>query len=92
MPPIDDSEFATHSKGLTSPGDVWVTVTPDDDAELDFLPRAISCGETPGTVVCVDKDGNEGPFYFNAGQDRVIRPVKILATGTTPGMTIIALK
>jgi hypothetical protein len=88
--PIDDEDFAGHAKGLSSPSDKWVTVTPHDTNELAFLPRAIAVGSTAGTVIAVDRDGNEATFYCGAGQILAIRPVKIkAASGASP---IIALK
>jgi hypothetical protein len=83
-------DFTDRTKGLEAPADEWVTITPSDVNDLPFKPRAISVGDTAGTVIAVDAQGHESTFYFNAGQDRAIRPVKIkAASGASP---IIALK
>lgn len=77
------------SDGSMAPVDDWIEITPDDDNDLAFKPVAVSVGDTAGTVVCRGKSGNDVAFYFAAGEVKPIRPVRILSTGTDPGLTII---
>lgn len=77
--------------GLESASEGWVTIAPNDSNDLAFWPIAIEVGATAGTVVMQDKSGNNCTFYFNAGQQKALRPARILATGTT-ATPIIALK
>ncbi|HEV8246689.1 MAG TPA: hypothetical protein VGP93_13015 [Polyangiaceae bacterium] len=90
MPVIVDN-FPQAGKGLTSPSDKWVTVTPHDTNNLAFLPRAVACGATGGTVAMIDKYGNTSTFYMNPGDVLAVRPAIIKTTGTT-ATPIIALE
>jgi len=76
-----DDKYASYSNGLNGPVDEWVTVTPDDNADLPFLPKAIHVAGS-GSVVCVSASGSQATFVFGSGEDKRIRPVRILATGT----------
>lgn len=78
-------------QGYTGSSKGWQTLTPNDAADLAFWPIAIEVGSTGGTVVMQDADGNQSTFYFAAGQQKALRPVRILATGTT-ATPIIGLK
>lgn len=64
-------------------GDTWDLITPDDNADLPYLYKAIVCGTTGGAVVCLDKAGTVGTFIAIAGLPLYgVRPTRIKSTGT----------
>jgi hypothetical protein len=69
-------KFAT---GLTSPGEKWEKVAPDDDTDLPFVPRAIHALED-GVAVLQDKSGGIVSFPVLAGIFYPLRPVRFLET------------
>lgn len=75
-------EFATFTKGLTSPATKHFAITPDDDADLPILPRVIYC-QAEGTVVVRDISGVELPYAMAAGDRIDFRGVRVMRTGTT---------
>ncbi|NBC17174.1 MAG: hypothetical protein GVY18_07645 [Bacteroidetes bacterium] len=78
-----------HDHGVIAPSTKWETITPNDSTDLAVLPQAVSVGSTAGVVACVDEDGNESDFYFQAGEMKPIRPVRIKSTNTTATPVII---
>lgn len=75
-------EFATFTKGLTSPATTHFIILPDDTADLPILPRVIYC-EAEGTVMIRDSKGVDLPYTMVAGDRLAFRGVRVLATGTT---------
>ena len=73
-----DSDYVN----LTSPAVAHYQITPDDMADLPVRPRAIFAN-TGGTAVLQDKNGVTVTYDLNAGTTLSIRPLRILATGTT---------
>lgn len=84
--------YAGQDAGLVSPSGKWAALTPHDETNFTFLPKAIAVGATPGSFVAVDYDGITATFYGAAGQILPIRPIRINSTGLTGGMTFIGLK
>lgn len=68
---------------LSAPASRFEEVTPDDSNDLDEVPKYLYIGATAGDVVLVDKDGNEATFRGEAGQQILVRPRRVKATGTT---------
>lgn len=79
--PRDDYQGA--SGALNSLSTSFETITPSDGTNLAVIPRYVAVGATAGTVVCVDKDGNEITEHVEAGGLLKCRPTRIKATGTT---------
>ena len=75
-------EFATFTKGLTSPATRHFVIVPDDTADLPVLPRVIYC-EAHATVMIRDSEGVDLPYTMVAGDRIDFRGVRVLATGTT---------
>ncbi len=75
-------EFATFTKGLTSPATKHFVITPDDDADLPILPRVIYC-QAEGTIVVRDSAGETLPYAMTAGDRIDFRGVRVMRTGTT---------
>lgn len=67
----------------SNPADDWFPISPDDAADLAQVPRAIHVGGNGGAVVCRNRRGVEATFWLEQGSILPIRPVRILATGTT---------
>ncbi len=57
-------------------------ITPDDGADLPVRPRAIFVN-AGGTVALQDKSGTVVSYDVPAGAVLSIRPLRVLATGTT---------
>jgi hypothetical protein len=74
--------FLAHNKGLDAPCDRHFAITPNDDANLTDIPRAIYC-QSAGNAVIRDKFGTDLTYALTAGQILPFRGVRILATGTT---------
>ena len=74
--------FSSNSKGLAGPADYHYAITPNDGADLAFIPRAI-VALTDGDVVMRDRAGVDITYPVTAGQILPFRPVRVLATGTT---------
>jgi hypothetical protein len=64
------------------PADRHFTITPDDDADLSIVPRAIRVGGA-GNVVIRDGAGTDVTYAVTAGEVLTFRPVRVLDTGTT---------
>lgn len=89
MPP---KSFTGQNK-LSSQGENWAELTPDDDADLAFVPKAVCVASTTGGQFrAVGADGTSARFYGNPGQIIPIRPVRILSTGFAAGLVLTGLK
>lgn len=75
-------EFATFTKGLTSPATKHFAIIPDDTADLPILPRVIYC-QSEGTLVVRDSDGVALSYTMTAGDRIDFRGVRVMSTGTT---------
>jgi hypothetical protein len=95
MAAIQDG-YAGSSPGLLGPSDDWVQITPSDSADLARKPKAIYIGHNgtdgpvEGNIVMRDKNGNNATFRVAPGVTLYLRPHRILSTGTTADMVIIA--
>jgi hypothetical protein len=82
-----------NQNSLISQAEAWEVLTPHDATNFVNVPKAIAISSSTGGVfIAVDEDGNTAPFYGNPGQIIPIRPVRINATGLTPGLTFTGLK
>jgi len=86
-----EDRFEAHAKTRTTIAEEHLVITPHDTNPLPFYPKAVVCGATAGTVVVIDRFGNEAPYWLEAGQVLAVRPNIIKATGTT-ATPLIALK
>lgn len=76
--------FSTLRRGLESPVETIVEVTPDDDNDLTFTPRGIFVKDS-GVVAIRDKNGTDITFAAGeiaTGMWHPMRPVRILETTT----------
>ena len=88
--------FPGTEKSINAPASRWVVVTPSDSVKLSEVPKAIHLGgasgaPASGTIACEGGDGVSALFFLNKGDVLPIRPHKILSTGTTASLVIIAL-
>ena len=74
--------FDTDYVDLTSPAVSHYAITPADGTDLPVRPRAIYVNAS-GTAVLQDNDGESVSYDLSAGTVLSIRPVRVLATGTT---------
>jgi len=74
--------FDTDYVNLTSPAVAQYVIAPSDSADLPVRPRALYVNAA-GTAVLRDNDGEDISYEVNAGAILSIRPVRVLATGTT---------
>lgn len=74
--------FKYHAAGLDSPAASWADITPSDTADLAVTPRAI-CALTDGTVRVTSAGGVTADIYLIAGVPMPIRPMRVMATGTS---------
>ena len=73
-----DSDYVN----LTSPAVSHYAVAPSDGADLPVRPRALFVN-VAGTAALQDKNGTVVSYDLAAGAVLSIRPVRVLATGTT---------
>ena len=73
-----DSDYVN----LTSPAVSHFEIVPDDTVDLPVRPRAIFVN-VGGAAVLQDKDGVAVSYDLTAGSVLSIRPLRVLATGTT---------
>lgn len=73
-----DSDYVN----LTSPAVSHYVVAPSDGADLPVRPRALFVN-VAGTAALQDKDGAVISYDLAAGAVLSIRPVRVMATGTT---------
>ena len=81
--------FHYPAASLESPASHLQTVTPSDEADLDFTSRAIAAG-ADGFVQVTTKSGTIGRVFVIAGAPFPIRATRIWASGTT-ATDIVAL-
>lgn len=74
--------FDTDYVNLTSPAVAHYVIAPSDAADLPVRPRALYVNAA-GTAVLRDNDGEEVSYDLPAGAILSLRPVRVLATGTT---------
>lgn len=74
--------FSSDYVNLTSPAVAHYMVVPSDSGDLPVRPRALYV-QVAGTAVLRDKGGTEVSYDLAAGAVLSIRPVRVLATGTT---------
>lgn len=74
--------FSSDYVNLTSPAVAHYVITPSDTADLPVRPRAIFV-QGAGVAVLQDKGGQVVSYDLAAGAILSIRPVRVLATGTT---------
>lgn len=75
--------------GVGAPASHWYTITPSDSENLTIRPRALFL-PVGGDVALRDIDGNDITFTLAAGY-HPLRPNRVLATGTTADLVIVAL-
>lgn len=73
--------FDSHSASLTTPPSSAEAVTPNDTQDLPYICRAIYVG-TAGDLRVLTRDGQD-VTYRNVSGTKVIRAVRIFASGTT---------
>ncbi len=88
MPAIND--FAHLSKGFSSPGDRFWTITPSDTADLAAVTRAINVSVT-GPVRVTTLGGETVTVFVSAGVAFPGMFSRIWATGTAAG-TILGIR
>ncbi|WP_322893923.1 MULTISPECIES: spike base protein, RCAP_Rcc01079 family [unclassified Yoonia] len=74
--------FSSDYVNLTSPAVAHYVITPSDTADLPVRPRAIFV-QSAGVAVLQDKGGQVVSYDLAAGAILSIRPVRVLASGTT---------
>lgn len=74
--------FSSDYVNLTSPAVAHYVVVPSDTADLPVRPRAIYV-QAAGIAVLQDKGGQVVSYDLAAGTILSIRPVRVLAAGTT---------
>lgn len=74
--------FVFHNPALNSPATRHYTIEPSDTVDLPIRPRAVYVA-TDGNAVLQDNGGVNVTYPVTAGQLLMIRPTRILATGTT---------
>lgn len=78
---------------LSSQGESWAELTPDDDADLPFVPKAVHCASaTGGAFTARGADGVDADFWAVPGVTIPIRPVRILEAGLAVGLVLTGLK
>ena len=76
-------KFQYKNAELNSPGDVFYAITPSDTADIALKPRAVIVGNS-GNLAVIDSLGITTVIpNLVAGIFHPIRPVRILAAGTT---------
>lgn len=74
--------FQSFASSLESPAERHFTVVPSDTETLAVRPRSLRIG-TGGTIVLRDAAGVDVSYKVAACEILPIRPVQVLATGTT---------
>lgn len=75
-------KFDTQADVVFAPARRHFQIAPSNSADLPTRPKAIYC-QADGTIVCRDDLGVDLPYAMTAGQILPLRPVRVLATGTT---------
>ncbi len=74
--------FDTDYVNLISPAVSHYAIVPSDSADLPVRPRAIYVNAS-GTAVLQDNDSESISYDLTVGAILSIRPVRVMATGTT---------
>lgn len=74
--------FAGTADAVSAQANRWVAVTPNDGADLAFVPKALWVN-VAGNLALVDADGNDAIFAVAASIPIPLRARRVLATGTT---------
>lgn len=74
-------QFA-NSGNKVNPADRHFAIVPSDSTDLAIIPRAIYC-QADGTIVVRDAAGVDLPYTMLSGQVLVMRPARVLSTGTS---------
>lgn len=74
--------FDTDYVNLTSPAVAHYAITPSDSTDLPVRPRAVYVN-AGGIAVLQDSAGSVVSYDLTAGAVLSIRPVRVLASGTT---------
>lgn len=74
--------FSNFTRGLESPAQFHVLLTPNDAADLAIIPRVLFC-LSAGTLNILDRDGRAIQYPVAAGQLLPISARRLMATGTT---------
>ncbi|WOI58424.1 hypothetical protein [Palleronia sp. LCG004] len=74
-------KFADLTKGLSSPPTAIMSITPDDDRDLNQPTRAINVSSA-GNLRVTTTEGTTGTVFVGAGIAFPLRVVRIWATGT----------
>ena len=74
--------FQSHQRGLETPADCHIAITPSDSLFIKPRPRALWC-QTSGNLALEDREGTVLNYSVTAGQILPFRAVRVLATGTT---------
>lgn len=74
--------FARYPDTPDSPAKRWAAIVPNDGADLADLPKALRFN-VGGTVVLRGQDGIDVSFTVSDGETLPVRPIRVLATGTT---------
>jgi hypothetical protein len=75
-------QFQNHQRGLDSPGERHLAITPHDTDPVVPRPRALWCN-AGGALVLEDAAGTALTYLVQPGQIIPFRAVKVRATGTT---------
>ncbi|KKK96204.1 hypothetical protein LCGC14_2665100 [marine sediment metagenome] len=79
----DDAKYYAGS-GWNSPFTRCFSITPQDDKELNHLPRALFIGGAGNMMLVAENDDDPVTFIgLKKGDVLTVRAKKILATGTT---------
>ena len=80
--------FATNASSITAPAQDGFSITPNDEADLPQVTRALYCG-TGGTLVVKLLSGATLTFInVPAGSFLPIRVVRVHSAGTTAGALV----
>ena len=74
--------FATHAATPTAPARKCFDITPNNEADLPTVPKALYCNGA-GTVKVTLVDGGTSTFTVAGAGPLDISPVRVWATGTT---------
>ena len=85
--------YAIESHDIDAPASKGFAITPDDNADLPYVTRAIYTGKG-GTIVMVLVDDGAAATTFTdlpAGLVLPVRARRVKATGTTASMNMVGL-
>lgn len=82
--------YQSAKDALSAPSHRGAVITPDDDNDLEELPKYLYIGETAGALVLRGSDDEDVTFFTTAGQILLFRPKRVLETGSAVGIDVIA--